>query len=225
MSIESQRLLIGACGWQHPAWELEFYPADIPPEWQITYYANEFPVVLLRASDWNLQTDLKQLRADVHEAFRFVVELPAAILSDRSQLADWLNHVQLLGEQCLALIYSITPQLSEDLDYLQQILDAGKQLAPLAIDVPGRVLSAQLLDWLAQQQVSMVWHTDTPSHWQGAPLAITRISEVGDAKQLRRIVENCLSASRQQQVAILLFDGTPPSLEDMRNAGIIVDLL
>lgn len=53
------RLVVAAADWRHPAWESAFYPEDLPGDWQLTYYANEFRAVLVAppadaaaAADW-----------------------------------------------------------------------------------------------------------------------------------------------------------------------------
>ncbi|MCP5417353.1 MAG: DUF72 domain-containing protein [Chromatiaceae bacterium] len=46
------KLIVGARGWDHPGWVDVFYPADLPQAWRLTYYANEFPGVLLPETLW-----------------------------------------------------------------------------------------------------------------------------------------------------------------------------
>ena len=41
-------LRLGARGWRHAHWENDFYPDDLPPDWQLAYYANEFSTVLVQ---------------------------------------------------------------------------------------------------------------------------------------------------------------------------------
>ena len=38
----SSLVLIGAAGWQHPAWRDRFYPDDMPDDWQLSYYNSHF---------------------------------------------------------------------------------------------------------------------------------------------------------------------------------------
>lgn len=46
------RLIVGARDWDHPAWKGTFYPEDLPKDWRLSYYANEFSGVLLPESVW-----------------------------------------------------------------------------------------------------------------------------------------------------------------------------
>lgn len=45
-------VLVGAVGWQHPAWEGAFYPDDLPEDWQLPYYNTRFQAIYLPASLW-----------------------------------------------------------------------------------------------------------------------------------------------------------------------------
>ena len=40
-------LTLGAVGFNHPAWELTYYPEDLPPSWRLHYFANDFDCCLL----------------------------------------------------------------------------------------------------------------------------------------------------------------------------------
>ena len=94
-------LRIGARGWLHPGWEATFYPDDLPEEWRLGYYANEFSTVLLPAEQW-LAADgeaLAEWAEEAHEGFRFVLEsdgasaerLSAAAQAMGERLGGWLE--------------------------------------------------------------------------------------------------------------------------------------
>ena len=59
--LTSQRILIGASGWLHSGWQEQFYPEDLPQDWQLAYYGNEFPVVLIREQAGNANEILDRL--------------------------------------------------------------------------------------------------------------------------------------------------------------------
>ena len=48
-----------------------FFPEDLPPEWRLTYYANQFGAVLVPPDAWPAGTALRDWRDDVHGGFRF----------------------------------------------------------------------------------------------------------------------------------------------------------
>ncbi|MCB1758740.1 MAG: hypothetical protein KDI68_03030 [Gammaproteobacteria bacterium] len=74
--MEPHRLVVGALGWDHAAWQGGFYPDDLPEDWRLGYYANEFSGVLLPESIWR-QLNAAVCRAwcdDVGELFRFYLQ-------------------------------------------------------------------------------------------------------------------------------------------------------
>ena len=100
-------VLIGASGWQQPAWRGGFYPEDLPDDWQLSYYSTQFEAVHLPASVWQTASEAtwEQWLYDTHEGFHFVLEpgdaAPAAPASDRVVLATpvWqAQHVWWLDE-------------------------------------------------------------------------------------------------------------------------------
>jgi len=64
---------VGACNWQHNAWSGSFYPEDLPEEWRLTYYANEFHTVLVPVSvAKNLNKEkIQEFCDDVGDEFKF----------------------------------------------------------------------------------------------------------------------------------------------------------
>lgn len=69
---------IAAYGWDHPGWEGGFYPADLPEEWRLAYYANAFSAVVVPAPLAVAATgqDLAHWAGETALSFRFLVELP-----------------------------------------------------------------------------------------------------------------------------------------------------
>ena len=66
------RVLIGVSGLQHPGWDENYYPPDIPEDWKLAYYANDFTAIVLPESAWrSAQSDeLTEWLEDIDEAFR-----------------------------------------------------------------------------------------------------------------------------------------------------------
>lgn len=44
-------LLVTTRGWQHPDWDSSFYPDDMPDDWRLSYFANNFAGVLVSAEE------------------------------------------------------------------------------------------------------------------------------------------------------------------------------
>jgi len=70
----STGLRIGAVGWQHAGWHQGFYPDDLPEDWQLSYYANEFSTVLVPADYWQGDGDADELLEQVPDSFLFYLQ-------------------------------------------------------------------------------------------------------------------------------------------------------
>lgn len=66
------------CGWEHPGRGGDFYPSGLPADWQLTYFANEFPAVLVPGDCWAelSEASLRGWSEDVPDGFRFYLEDP-----------------------------------------------------------------------------------------------------------------------------------------------------
>lgn len=67
---------VGSAGWAHASWLGSFYPEDLPPEWQLMFYSNEFSCVYLSYKEWSQQddADLLSWADNIAARFRFVLE-------------------------------------------------------------------------------------------------------------------------------------------------------
>ncbi len=102
MAENLNQVLIGARGWLHPGWQGHFYPDDLPQDWQLTYYANEFSMVVIREQEWEQVENIATLRKDCAEDFRFVVELPVSLSEEK--LSMHIERLRQLGKQCAGVI-------------------------------------------------------------------------------------------------------------------------
>lgn len=92
-------LTLAAYGWSPSNWAQVFYPDDLPAEWHIAYYANEFSRILLPAALWNAVSlaAVATWAKDTADDFGFYLELTRDVL----QAAHWQS-VQMTVEQHLA---------------------------------------------------------------------------------------------------------------------------
>lgn len=108
MKLNSTKLKInlGAFGWQHAHWLNGFYPEDLPEDWQLMYYSNEFSTVLVPASYWqtNSLSDCAEWIDNVHEDFRFFVECHVDMLAHLS-MQTFSEVLQVLQPQLSALVF------------------------------------------------------------------------------------------------------------------------
>ena len=68
--------VVGAHGWQHAGWVGSYYPSDMPPDWRLAYYANDFTGVLVPRRDWlgASKEVQRQWHDDTPAGFRFLIE-------------------------------------------------------------------------------------------------------------------------------------------------------
>ena len=66
-------------GWDHAAWAGRYYPEDLPADWRLSYFANEFPGVSLEPDAWIDVPDevVSGWAQSVPQRFRFYPLLPA----------------------------------------------------------------------------------------------------------------------------------------------------
>jgi hypothetical protein len=86
----------GTWGWRHDGWRGVFYPDDLPADWQLGYYSNEFDTVLV-PQEYSLTGDPGQVEEwleDVADSFLFFVEWPA----DRREISAVSDALSGLGE-------------------------------------------------------------------------------------------------------------------------------
>lgn len=65
----------GAIGWAHAPWWGDFYPEDLPEEWQLSFYNTQFRCVYLPHALWKNATDAEVAGwlDETLEGFRFVL--------------------------------------------------------------------------------------------------------------------------------------------------------
>jgi len=109
-----QTINLGAYGWRHANWLDSFYPEDLPQDWRLGYYSNEFNTVLVPADYWQNMPpgECEQWLDDVHPGFEFYIECHSRMLESVSQ-ADMTQALELLKPQLSALVYLDEQNMSE----------------------------------------------------------------------------------------------------------------
>lgn len=233
MSVETHLVLIGACGWKHKDWLNDFYSEDLPEEWQLGYYSNEFPVVYVRTNDWldesyETVSDMAEWTEDVTDSFRFILEVPAKILCDEKLFASALNQAKDLGKFCLGLVFQLSHNVCSDILLLEKCITKAQMVSSVCVDKCDISLTTEIKGLLFKSNVNQVWNGK--SHHEesidSSSLAISYVSGDNlDMVALRKVIEVCLSVSDENRISVLCIDGDPPSLEVLRNADTIVNLL
>lgn len=231
MITHSHRILIGANGWLHPAWLAQFYPDDLPDDWQLGYYSNEFQIVLLPAAYWqSIAAEIEDWLEDSSDDLRIVCEVPAEMLQQSidgavNDINEFIAGLAILGEHCIGLLLPVAdgqPGLDEIVSQLDSRLPLCLETVSGASDETHKAIQKVC----EQQKMGLCWHGDgTAAGLRYGQLAITKINAQGmDLHQLRHVVETILETTTQAQTSILIIDGDPPDLEAIRHTGVILDL-
>ncbi len=128
------RLLVGARGYAHRAWQGTFYPADLPPEWRFLFYSHRYPAILLPARSWRSDGDtLVRLQDEAPPEFRVVLEVSEGELARLESAPLW---PQPFVTACLVRLADLRPQHEAALVALADVL-------PVVVDLKGRAAPSQ----------------------------------------------------------------------------------
>ena len=216
-------LLIGACGWSHPDWTDDFYPEDLPVDWRLGYYANEFPVVLVTEEEWRFpEADVQTWCEESETSFRFILEITASTVEE---VQSQLDRAAAFSDRCIGSLLCVSG--NTDLSLLENLLDQVAAFSPVCVDYSNKEVTESVIQVLQQRQISLCWHGEgEPVGLTWGSFAVARIiSTDTNPKKIRHWVESCLSGVDEQRQTVLLFDGEPPDIGAVRQAQIISDLL
>ncbi|WP_428609357.1 hypothetical protein [Sedimenticola sp.] len=200
-------LIVGAVAWEHPEWCDQFYPDDLPPEWRLTYYANEFPQLLLPAAVWmaGRTEQFCDWRDDVPDGFRFVLDVTGLDMDDGRALTPLQRGVSALGER-LAGVVSWSAVSSRAEDALRVLLGEARFLA-------ARTGLTSMDPEVQLARDGEVWCLLVPS-------------SVGrDLKRLRWVLGALIQQSTPLSCIRLFVTGEPPEVQVMRETGVLWQLL
>ena len=227
MSVETHRVLIGACGWKHSDWLQNFYDEDLPEDWQLGFYSNEFSVVYVPTIDWIDNLEMDEWSDNVSESFRFIFEVSASLLRDEDAFLSAITKVKALNELCLGFVFQLDQTICDDVSLFQSRYEAANMVAAVCVNVQNIIISNEFEQGLLKKNISQLWNgKDTESLGFRGGLSISRVKCNGLAmRDLRDVLETCLAASNEGCISVLILEGEPPSLEMLRNADTLLNLL
>ena len=230
-------IVVAAYGWQYPDWDGEFYPEDLPEDWKLSFYSNEFRAVVIPASAWvgDDSLDAERWVEDVSDDFTFYLEV-VDVLPDWVKIAEAAKP---FGKQ-LAGILLRPGELDADLAMIGSSLDAAIALAPVCLLLPEQMeLSEVGNSLLHEQAVSVCWNTsEGVPNWSQGGFAVARVAGNVDytPRQWREIIEQCLrceieggnkngSAAGLKRKVLLMVEHESLNLDSLRAAMMIGDML
>ena len=158
---------IGCSGWQYRHWKGDFYPADLPQERWLEFYAQRFDTVELNNSFYRLPSAdafaAWQRRAPMR--FRFAVKA-SRYLTHLRKLHEPADPLQLLwsraarlGDRLGPMLYQLPPRWHRDLDRLRVFLDTIPRDRAQAIEFRDATwYDAKVYRLLGEHRVALVLH-------------------------------------------------------------------
>ena len=215
--------MIGSLGWQHPVLVEQFYPVDLPEDWQLVFYGNEFPVVMISAQVCAALSDtaLSSWEENSSDEFRFILEVAGSVAVDRLQFSSFLQMITPLQGKIAALV------LSCEESNLERILSATQCQYPRIVDMGDEPPGERTVSLCVNEGVGIVTHAGGDIYPISSTIPVLlRIPDAGsDLKTMRRILEQCLKQTSNQQPVYLIFIAQPPPVEFMEQAKTLLELL
>jgi hypothetical protein len=204
------QLDIAAYGWEDPHWA-SLYPADLPPDWQLDFYANEFRAIILPPELCEQRSDAELLDwfAQVHANFSFYWALRSAEQAERL-----INLLQREGQPSalVGFVWLAEPPPPGVLDRLGALL-------------PGAVyLSAPPQRDFVLPGVRLCWWADDAPHSRGEGLLIRRIDSPPDLRALQQWIRAQQAAGcRQLLLAVMPHPGAVQTLRQLATLGVLLN--
>jgi hypothetical protein len=208
-------MLIGARGYDHAAWSGPFYPEDLPEDWRFCFYSNRQRALLIPAEQAARATDaeIAQWSDDSDEGFRFVMEVPPAVLTGVQPVADWLQRLRVLMPRIAGFL------VVADADTREAVLQSLAGVKPLCVDLPASLNNEAWHSLMQSLNAGRCWRVaQAPVPVAGGSL-IVALSPGGDPRALRAQFE-ALAAVRGASTQLALFVDEPAAaarqLHDIR---------
>jgi len=130
MSKAKCDIRIGTSGWHYGHWAGPFYPADLPKDKWLEYYAQHFDTVELNNTFYHLPKPqfLKRWHNLTPKNFLYAVKVSRYITHIKKlkgtseELTRFLDLAALLGKKLGPILYQLPPSLHKDLDRLESFL-------------------------------------------------------------------------------------------------------
>lgn len=226
--------MIGTRGWEHASWTGSFYPADLPSEWCFCYYSNQLRSVLVPQETWPAVTrkEVAQWVEDSDPAFRFVLELPAALgvpqaHAKRDQaLNAFLELIEPIAARTAGLLLRIAPETPVFPDWFEHFLNRLAGVAPVCADLPdGAWREADVLDALTRQDTGLAWRCVREAAPRPGGHLMIALSSPATPRDARRSIEQLVQWQGEQGVAGLFFDVPEGAAKAAQEAHLIAELM
>ena len=189
-------VVVGSRGWLHEQWIRSYYPEDIPDEWRLGFYANEFNTLLVPWAQWSESTEaLEEGLEDTDDDFHLYLELP-----DTQQSLP--EHIQVIASQANGLV-------CRQEDASQWVEIAKNAGIPLLAEV--------------QNQSVFIGYAPYGEVSNSIELVMIDSTKIDDLTLMREQIEQAVKLADSR--LDFIFTDTEPTLDAMRNTVMIAELL
>jgi len=192
------QLEIAAYGWLSAEWD-SFYPDDLPPEWRLDYYANEFSAVIVPAQTWQGESidEASRWLEEAPSGFNFFWELDDA--DGAARLLELMTHIVPGRGQVAGWLFQSGLRLEHGL------------FEALASALPGAAFGASPLplvqaEQLAAEGITLCWEDGEQLNCRGTGLRVLQLASYPDLRQLRQIIEE-QAADGTEKLLIMIKPG------------------
>lgn len=221
--LESHRVLIGACGWLHDHWQDTFYPEDMPADWYLGYYGNEFPVVQVGEKEWQ-QGDVEAWLEETDELPVFICELPLQEHSEGllEKASEYLSAASKMAQRCLGIVCRVNSAVNEQ--ELKELLQKCQAIAPTVLAMANMPATVQSL--IKELAINPLWDTAEADTDNGGNLYVACLDTATlKLPDLRKSMEHLLARQSDKTQLVLLVGGEQPDAEIIKQAKVMLDLI
>ena len=225
-----QDILIGARGWNHTSWQGPFYPDDLPEDWRLSYYANEFTTVLVPEDEWidTDKNDIEQWLNDINEEFIFFFEIGFNVLASQAGQEKLALLNRMKNQAGGLLITGIDEIPSADLLNLRNKLSFTLPInvdfhdSQLDINTQKSILKALNADpcWHASQSTET-----SPFELKRVNFGLIDSNRALTHKQLKNFLDRFGSQVNNKCLSTLFLTGQVPDINNLRDIKVIKELI
>jgi uncharacterized protein YecE (DUF72 family) len=176
------RTLVGTSGWSYKEWKGSFYPAKLPQDEMLGFYASRFSTVEVNNSFYRIPSEkvLVSWAEQVPPDFRFVLKASRRI-THNSRLADedgsleyFLRAVNPLGERLGTTLFQLPPTFKKDAVRLRDFLARLPKRWMAALEFRhASWFDDEVYDLLRSHDAALVAVDEDETEGKGAPLVPT----------------------------------------------------
>jgi hypothetical protein len=225
-------ILIGTRGWDHDEWTGGFFPPELPKDWRLPLYSNNLRAVLVPAETWETADDatVRQWVEDTDEAFRFVLELPAAVLHPQrlratvAPLTDFFHRIAPIRSRTAGLLVRPDDSAPPQASWLDGLLTELGGHLPLCADLSPAWRTESVLRVLGRHHCGLCWHAGEETEPRAGGRLLVALTHEGAARGQRAIIEKLSACCADGTQAGLFFQGKKAG-EHAGHARLIAEMM